>query len=66
METGPIGPTGAIGHHEYKPPIDLWASDGLTWSNGGAQSGTYLDMIGKQYKENREREKKGARTGFER
>ena len=36
-----------------------------TWSNGGAGSGKYLNMTGKQYKKNQEWEKKGARTVFE-
>ena len=47
-------------------PLVLRTSDGPTWSNGWVGSGAYLDMIGKQYKEDHEQEKKGARTVKER
>ena len=33
--------------HKYKPCTSPWTSDSLTWPNGGARSGMYLDMIGK-------------------
>ena len=47
-------------------PLVPQTNDGLMWSNGWAQSGVYLDMIGKQHKKDHEQEKKGARTGLER
>ena len=47
-------------------PLVPRTSDGPTGSNGWAGSGTYLDMIDKQYKKEQECEKKGARTGLER
>ena len=46
---------------KYKPPTGPRASDGPTWSNGKAQSCTYLDMIGVQYKKDLERKKKGVK-----
>lgn len=49
--------------HQYKPCSGLWTQDGPTWSNSGAQLGTYLYMIGKQYKKGLEWKKKGCKNG---
>ena len=51
---------------KHKPPTGPRTNDGPTWSNGGARSGTYLDMKGKRSKKDQEREKKRAKTSFER
>ena len=51
-------------------PLVPRTSDGPTWSNGWAATGTHLDMIAKQYKNGKrkgqEQEKKGVKTGLER
>ena len=45
-------------------PLVLWTRDGLMWSSGWAWSGTYLDMIGKQYyKKDQEQERLGLERG---
>ena len=54
----------AFPRREYKPPTSPQTSDSLTWSNGWAASGTYLDMIDEQYKKGQERVWKGAKTGL--
>ena len=51
-------------HCEYNRPTSPWTSDGPTCSNGWARGGTYLDMVGKQYKKDQEWEKKGVKNGF--
>ena len=52
--------------NKCKPPTGPWSNGGPKWPNDGTRSGTYVDMIGEQYKEHLEQEKKGARTGFQR